>query len=729
MTLYAKSDGTTLLEHTNHVVTAIDKIARSIMPSLAEEEFQTAFHGAIIHDLGKAHPFFQESLKSDVISLNEKFITPHRHELSSLLFLPLFPHNEWGMLIDQVVAHHKSLRAIKTGKGRGLLDLVSEYGDDEIFNRHSTDWEDWHQSTFPILQHYQIDTRPLKMIEIRAAFDAAVLHCERKRTGRNFWRGLLMAADHLASALQEETEIRVERLFRLPNLNAFEIRAVEADASLYPLAKKAISSSKIHTLVIAPTGSGKTDYLLRRCNCKRIFYLLPFQASINAMYLRMERTINGVDEKRLPFELKTDIRRIHAAAQIEIDNAVEEESLLQRHPGAALKIMTPHQIAALAFGISGYESLALDIQGQHVILDEIHVYNEITQSMVLSLVSSLVNLGCHIHIGSATIPTVLKHELLNRLGGEKMVSEVQLTNPELESYDRHKVFLLDDEDAARAQVELLIDLGKRVLFISNRVVDAQDRFRWASETFNETPILLIHSRFKRKDRAKLEKKIEDYEKNQQPCLVISTQVIEVSLDISYDTMVTDCAPLDSLIQRFGRVNRKRKHVQDRTMASVYVISPKDSTVSAKPYNLEILKRSWDNLPEGDILHELSLQDRIDHIYPNIEFREIDVHLIEKDGQNILQQLCNLPKSELLEALEIESASVVCERDMEIYKQERSEVRQGLEIPVSPSTLRTKFKIWRQLKLGSYPFICPDGCYDENIGFTLEGDTNPSCIFL
>ncbi len=729
MMLYAKSDGTTLLEHTNHVVIAIEKIARSITPQISQGEFQIAKHGAVIHDLGKAHPFFQESLRSDFITLNEKFVTPHRHELSSLLFLPFFPRNEWEMIIDQVVAHHKSLRAIKTGKGRGLLDLVSEYGEDEIFNRHAEDWEVWHPFTFSILQHYQIATRPLNKIEIRTAFDSALIHCERKRTGRNFWRGLLMAADHLASALQEETEFRVESLFRLPNLDVFEIRAAEADANLYPLAKMPIASSKKHTLVIAPTGSGKTDYLLRRCFGKRVFYLLPFQASINAMYLRMERTINGIDKERLPVELKTDIRRIHAAAQIEIDNEIEEESLLQRHPGAAMKVMTPHQIAALAFGISGYEALALDIQGQHVILDEIHVYNEITQSMVLSLVSSLVNLDCQIHIGSATIPTILKHELLKRLGGEEMVAEVQLTNQELETYDRHRVFLLKDEEAARAQVELAIDAGHRVLFISNRVVNAQDRFRWAIETFNDLPILLLHSRFKRKDRAKLEKRIEDYEKNQQACLVISTQVIEVSLDISYDTMMTDCAPLDSLIQRFGRVNRIRKHALDRKIASVYVIAPPDNSTLAKPYNLEILKRSWDSLPEDDILHELSLQELIDDVYPDIEFRAIDVHLIEKDGHNLLQQLCNLPKSELLEALEIDSASVVCESDMETYKRERRETRQGLEIPVSPTMLRSKFKTWRQLKLGNYPFICPDGSYDENIGFTLEGDTKPTCIFL
>ncbi len=729
MTLYAKSDGTTLLDHTNHVVLAVKKIADNVQPALTIEEKHITVNGAILHDLGKGHPHFQASLKPDFDARKDRFAVPHRHELSSLLFLPLFAAQDWEPLIDMVVAHHKSLRVIKDKKGRGLLDLLDDYDVQEVFDRHAEDWHIWHPLTFSILEHYHLTVREIPLSEAKAAFDRVISHCESHRVGRNQWRGLLMAADHLASALQEDTETRVERLFHPPDLSAFEARAQEADESLFPLSKKKIDSPKKHTLVIAPTGAGKTDYLLRRSPGNRVFYLLPFQASINAMYLRMERTINGTETERLPLEAQTDIRRIHAAAQIEIDDLIEEETLLQRHPGAALKVMTPHQIAALVFGLAGHEAVALDIAGQHVILDEIHVYNEQTQAMVMALVSSLVSLDCHVHIGSATIPTALKEELIERLGGLENVEIVRLTPDELATYDRHRVHCLPDEAAAREAVAQAINSGKRVLFISNRVADAQERFRWGRENFPDLPLLLVHSRFRRKDRAFIEKQIEQFEENQHPCLVVSTQVIEVSLDISYDSMITDCAPLDSLVQRFGRVNRRRKHAGQRTIADVYVLAPPDNASSAKPYSLEILKRTWENLKDGEILTENSLQARIDKVYPTIEIKKIEVHLIEQKGEIILQQLCNLPRSELIESLEIETATVVCESDAEAYRLSKGEARQSLEIPVSPQSLRSKFKTWRQIKVGHYPFVCPDVCYEEIIGFRLEGDAKPPCIFL
>ena len=80
--------------------------------------------------------------------------------------------------------------------------------------------------------------------------------------------------------------------------------------------------------------------------------------------------------------------------------------------------------------------------------------------------------------------------------------------------------------------------------------------------FSHVESLLIHSRFQRGRRAALEKQLKVMEqdskdKTPEACFVVATQVVEVSLDISFDLMITEAAPLDSLIQRFGRVNRRR----------------------------------------------------------------------------------------------------------------------------------------------------------------------------
>src|SRR5579871_1491755 len=167
MTLYAKSDGTTLEAHTNHVVIAVSSIARALLPEITDYEYQIARHGAILHDLGKGHPIFQESLEPGYDRSKYQYDVPHRHEISSLLFLPLFEHAEWPQLIDMVVAHHKSLRVFGAKRGRGLVDLVDEYGEDAVFERHTETWEEWHLKVFALLKRYDVVPRRLTHEEIR----------------------------------------------------------------------------------------------------------------------------------------------------------------------------------------------------------------------------------------------------------------------------------------------------------------------------------------------------------------------------------------------------------------------------------------------------------------------------------------------------------------------------------------------------------------------------------
>ena len=721
-----KNGGTTLRDHTAHVIAAIAKVSLSCAPDVL---IPLARRGALLHDLGKAHPYFQRTLADDFDRELEKEPVPHRHELSSLLFLPLFPQEEWPTLLDMVIAHHKSLTNNNPQKrGRGLLDLLEENSEESLFERHAGNWEEWQLLVHPILKEFDVAPRPISRDEARQAFAYSVEYCEenRNRMGRNTWRGLLMAADHLASALEDDTEERVENLFQTPDLSAFDDRATQADAALYPLSKYRMDDPRPHTLIIAPTGAGKTDALFRRCRNGRVFYLLPFQASINAMFARVESLLNGGNDQRQPIEKRNDIRRVHAASRIEMDSEIEEETLLQRHPGAAIKIMTPHQVAALILGTGSHEAVALDVAGQNVILDEVHVYSEQTQAMVLALITALKALGCRLHIGSATIPQALEHEIRNRLGGEASVYTVRLQDSELQTYNRHTIHHLADEDAARAQVAACLRDGKRVLFLSNRVPVAQERYEWARNAFPSIPRLLLHSRFRRCDRAAREKEIETFDKSDGPCLVCATQVVEVSLDISFDTLITDCAPLDSLIQRFGRVNRRRK--RDGEIVPVYVIAPPTDASAAKPYELAVLERSFAQLTNGEVLEETELQQRINAVYPTVDIKAIDCHLvIDANGEcTRINELCHHPKNILLEILEIESFACVCASDEDAYRKARGDARLALEIPVSLAAIRSYRKTWRQLRdVGNNPLIVPDASYSETLGLWLQQDATPS----
>lgn len=718
----------TLLDHTRHVVQAIEAVARYHAP----EQVVVARHGGILHDLGKAHPFFQESLQPGFDRNRYMEGVPHRHEISSLLFLPLFPRDEWPVLVDLVAGHHKSVQGYDSESrkyGRGIVDLVDEYGDSHVFDRHSESWREWSPNVDPILYDFCIETRPLTLDEVRVAFDFALKHCEHKERGWSCWRGMLMSADHFASAMMHDTEMRAAKLYGVPDLSYYEKRARADDAKLYPLAQISATAGQHHTLVIAPTGSGKTDFLLRRCVAGngRVFYMLPFQASINAMYLRLDGDLNGRGEHRMPEDEQTDIRRMHAASRIEIDDGFVEEHILQRHPGAAIKVMTPHQVASIVFGTSGHEATALDVAGQNVILDEVHVYSDVAQAMVLEIVRTLVKLKCRVHIGSATIPTALADKLVALLGGEESVYQVTLPDAVLQTFDRHIVHKHSTEESAREALRIAIEQQQRVLFISNRVATAQERYEWVQESFPHVPSLLVHSRYRRCDRAELEKQIEVFDRKQGPCIVCATQVVEVSLDISFDCMITDAAPLDSLVQRFGRVNRRRLPEQQRRLYAVHVKAPSENDGDIRPYDADVVRRSYEMLPDGDVLRETSLQDLIDRIYSDVNVRLIDQYLIEKDGRPQLKELCHKPRCILIDVLEIESATCVRQADRKAYTCAYGDARQRLEIPVPWQTIRRFISTWGRLEgVGYDPILVPDEYYSTITGLILPaqpGDAN------
>jgi len=688
--------GLTLLEHTQQVTEAIELFASKYA---FDFNVDVARKGAIIHDLGKAHPHFQRKIKninSGSTSESREWDFSHRHEISSLAFLPCFPKEEWNSLIDLVIAHHKSIE--NDPSRRGIIDLVEN--DRKLIDNHLKNWNDWKGYGFEILNFFKIETREFSYEEAKSALDYVIEYCENKKNGYSPLRGLLKSADHFASAFTHNTTNHLKNLFETPDLSFF--RDEERKSDLYPLSQISTDDSRKHTLVVASTGAGKTDFLLRRSE-GRVFYTLPYQASINSMWERIKCVVPN-----------KDIRLLHATSRIVTKNNVDEQ-ILQPLAGSAVKILTPHQLAAIIFGTSGFETVMLDLQGTDVILDEIHTYSDFSRSMVLEIVNALIRLDCRIHIGTATMPTVLYNELLKMLGGKEQVYEVSLSNDILDTFDRHQIDKLEDDSLIEGILRDAFANKEKVLVIFNTIKKAQDFFKKIEEDddFKGIPKMLIHSRFKRGDRVDLETKLksefngdgsEEFGNGFMPCLVVSTQVVEVSLDISFDRMVTQCAPLDGMIQRFGRVNRKRTKETLGKFKPVHVIKPSGSVL---PYKMEILKASFDQLPaEFEVLKERSLQEKIDVVYPILDSKEIDIHLIYKNDRYQIKELTNNKKAVLVEALEIESATCILESDREKYPTANWEERLQMEIPINYKTIFRHKSNFEQLEVGAYPFVVP-----------------------
>ena len=225
-----KPDFTPLYSHLQHVVLTAEKVADAL-----GFDKQIARQGAILHDIGKASPIFQARLQPDY--RRKESDKTYRHELASLFFLSLFDEKIQPQLIEMIVSHHKSVE--KDPRLKGILDL--EENTENVFAIHSVDWENWSKDALEILKAFGIPIHDISLDEAEKNYYKAVEYAGRNitRQGYSEWKGLLMAADHFASAMLNETENQLKRLFKLPNLSYFN-----RQHELYPLSLIDASSSK-----------------------------------------------------------------------------------------------------------------------------------------------------------------------------------------------------------------------------------------------------------------------------------------------------------------------------------------------------------------------------------------------------------------------------------------------------------------------------------------------------
>jgi CRISPR-associated endonuclease/helicase Cas3 len=682
----------TLVQHLSEVALLAEKVAQHL-----GLDTSIARKGAILHDIGKASSLFQNTLKKN-FQWPPGFL--FRHELASLFFISILNEEEKYPVIDMIVAHHKSI--YKDVGGKGLLDL--DENEPEVFEKHIKGFDVWSKDALSVLEHFNIKTKPISVDQAKESFYEVVDYCLSKKYGYSQWKGVLIAADHLGSAMSGYIKPLERKLFVIPDLSYYHSRKSE----LYPLSLISTDDKRKHTLVTAPTGAGKTDFLIRRCT-GRVFYTLPLQTSINAMYERIKADLKNTD---------ADVRLLHAASSIKLANGTVEEKILQRHIGASVKVLTPHQMASLVFGTKGYEAMIADIKGCDIILDEIHTYSETTQAIVLKIVEILCNIGCRVHIGTATMPTVLYNRLVEILGGADTIYEVKLPDEVLDTFNRHIIHKADSMEALSNLIDEAIQQNQKILLVCNQVKRAQSLFYDLSERYPHVEKMLVHSRFKRGVRSQLESDLRNiYNNSTEACLVVSTQVVEVSLDISFDLMVTECAPVDALIQRFGRINRKRSKETIGHYKPIYVLAPPTEKNDALPYGLEVLQRTYEALPNGNLMKEREAQSMIDTVYPSIEFVNIDLNAVFKDGKWMIKELWHNSKSALLETLDIDSVACIDEADKDLYDTSSYEEQAKMEIPVSYRSVGYRSLV--KSANGSKPFVIPSKAYDNELGFLVD----------
>ena len=211
-----------------------------------------------------------------------------------------------------------------------------------------------------------------------------------------------------------------------------------------------------------------------------------------------------------------------------------------------------------------------------------------------------------------------------------------------EKFRRHRLRLLDGDLLEQGVARIVADVqqGKSVLVCCNTVQRAQDMRKALLQHLPAEQVELIHSRFTMKDRLEREDAIRrrcEIGTAHNALAVVATQVVEVSLNIDLDTIYSDPAPLDALVQRFGRVNRAR----EKRIVPVHVFrQPRDGQ---GVYLEKLVEKTLDVLQAHDDkdIDEAAIEEWLDEIYATPEIHDPWMKVYKEQYQLVASLLRSL----------------------------------------------------------------------------------------
>lgn len=433
--------------------------------------------------------------------------------------------------------------------------------------------------------------------------------------------------------------------------------------------EKAIGSVAAPSLIIIEStmGDGKTEAALLitealapRLGQAGLYIGLPTQATANQMFGRVQGFLERNEAKR------TNLQLVHGDAALserfeglklrgicaEADANVVAETWFCR---SKRSLLANHAVGTVDQGLLGVLQTRhgfvrlFGLAGKTVILDEVHAYDTYTSELLDRLVAWLSVLGTTVVVLSATLPKQRRVSLIEAYGGQAPTTESAYpritvasrsgralsvaTKPSRPSQRVRIERLPDGEHTTAARIAQALAEGGCCAWICNTIKRAQraylalKKLQDDGRLAKDTRLDLLHARFLRKDRQLREQRAEALygaETRSRPHrgVLVGTQVLEQSLDLDFDFMVTDMAPIDLVLQRIGRLHRhERERPTAHRVPTVGLVEPalKDGCPSfgsvASVYEPDVMFRTWWELQSvGEFRIPEDLESWIERVY-------------------------------------------------------------------------------------------------------------------
>lgn len=682
----------TLKEHEEEIVKCAEAFFKQYGAYFEDKEKQLILEACKRHDWGKVNLLFQALLFNPEVDEKTKLDSrkleqiPHGFlsavTISKSEFLKLseeFLEEDFSPFITAIYYHHDREddydgEKIREYGRKYYMEQVSEYLNKDISKLYCS-------NIYKLL--FRNNLYSSKIVEYQY------------ENWSEIWnkylliKGMLNKFDYTVSAGYEEAETAVdlkEKKLKTNILSQYKVecqKTVEGDTDEYtnisnqynlkPAQHFMMNNEDKNLVVVAPTGSGKTEAALLWLNGEKGFYTLPLKVSSNAIYNRIKEKYSYEDVALLHSDSMARYLKEYKQEEAGICEKYDRAKMLSQ----PLTVCTVDQLFKFVYRALGTEIFAATLKYSKLIIDEIQAYEPRVIATIVYGLSIIQKMGGKFAIITATFSPVLQYFM--KECGLKYSFEDFTSEEEKEINSRH-IVEIHDSDIDKSVYKEILEQGKhkKVLVICNTVSKAQRIYK---ELKGEN-IWLLHSRYLRRDRALLEKNIMEFSESDKTGIWITTQIVEASLDIDFDMLYTEMSTADSLLQRMGRCNRKGRYCPKE--ANIHVYASKNGVGKNSVYEKDLYKRSLEYLRgyEGDIFTEENKTKYMNEVY---NIKEIKGTQYFQEIKEYLKLFKNIHPTEYLaketEVRNINSITIVPER---IYQEKKEVFDAGIEFLSKPN---------------------------------------------
>lgn len=416
-----------------------------------------------------------------------------------------------------------------------------------------------------------------------------------------------------------------------------------------------------NVFVQIPTGQGKTEaallWAVNQNHNQKIIYLLPTMVTTTKMWMRVKDFFGDMQTGLSHSTAKYVINELNEQKELKslqeddlIDELNEQEEaqdsrvydLFDKTFFRPVTVATIDQLIYSFFNWGYWVLTGAASYNAKIIIDEIHVYDGYTLGLLLKTMECIAPYNTQFAIMSASLPNILKEEI------EKVLPVTSYTIIKDKQFDNKQRHLLAIREGTVSdyvdQIVVEYREGRNILIVCNTIKEARAVFDLLTE-IPDDDIMLYHSQFILLDKRLKEEQLDTIRNRRGGYVAVCTQIVEVSLDIDFDMLYTENSPIDALIQRLGRVNRKGEIISRTGEAFAIVYVCQESQTSRKYiYAPVILDKTREFLTDYIVKSSGNLRERdykeiVDKVYTLENLPDDYFHKI-KQAKQLIEDLWN-----------------------------------------------------------------------------------------